>query len=420
MSLKFSRLGARQKESDIARLMTIALQRPDLLSLAAGFTDNATLPLPELTEIATLLNEEGDQSILQYGANQGNAKLRNLMTERLQAQDRVSDSYDPDCSFITNGSQQALYLAVQTLCDAGDIVLVEGPTYFVFLEMLRGLGMEAVSMPMLASGDVDVDRLEQKLDAFAAAGEIDRVKAVYLVSYFANPSGHSVSRGCKSELLDLLGKYDGSIALFEDAAYRELYYDEPFGCESSIALAGARSVVPVFYSTTLTKSFATGLKVGYGYCTHADWLARMMAIKGQQDFGTANYNQALLAKSLETGLFDRHLALLRTSYLRKMQALDKRLGESLDDGDWSWERPEGGLYIWMSAPDGIETGFDSAFHQAAIEAGVMYVPGELCHAEGMPKNKVRLSFGVLGLDDLEAAANRFCAAANRFAASQIS
>ncbi len=399
--------------------MTVALQRPELLSLAAGFTDNATLPLPELTEIAALLNEEADQSVLQYGANQGNAKLRSLMTDRLQAQDNAA-GYDPGCSFITNGSQQALYLAVQTLCDAGDIVLVEGPTYFVFLEMLRGLGVEAVSMPMLDNGDVDVGRLADKLEAFAAAGEIDRVKAVYLVSYFANPSGHSVSRDCKRELLDLLGKYDGSIALFEDAAYRELYYGAPFDSESSIALAGARSVVPIFYSTTLTKSFATGLKVGYGYCTHADWLARMMAIKGQQDFGTANYNQALLAKSLETGLFDRHLAVLRASYFGKMQALDKRLRDTLEDGDWSWERPEGGLYIWLNAPEGIETGFESAFHEAAIDAGVMYVPGELCHADGMPKNKIRLSFGVLGLEDLETAADRFCAAANRFAASQIS
>lgn len=420
MSLKFSQLGARQKESDIARLMTVALQRPELLSLAAGFTDNQTLPLAELTEVATILGEEGDPSVLQYGANQGNPKLRTLMTNRLQTQDRVEWNYDIGCSFVSNGSQQALYLAVQSLCDVGDIVLVEQPTYFVFLEMLRGLGVEAVSMPMSANGDVDTDGLSEMLDAYAEAGEIDRVKAVYLVSYYANPSGHSVSRSCKQSVIELLEKFKGTIALFEDAAYRELYYRQPYSAESCIALAGEGSVVPVFYSTTLTKPFATGLKVGFGYCTHADWLARMMAVKGQQDFGTANYNQALLAKSLEIGLFDRHLQLLRESYLSKMEALDRNLRSALSGTDWSWERPEGGLYIWMTAPEGVETGFDSDFHQAAIEAGVMYVPGELCHAEGQPRNRVRLSFGVLGIEDLKLAADRLSFAVKEFALSTFS
>lgn len=419
MSLKFSTLGARQKESDIARLMTIALQRPELLSLAAGFTDNQTLPLAELTEVAKMLCEEEDRSVLQYGANQGNPRLRKLMTDRLQAQDCVDWLYDTNSSFVTNGSQQALYLAVQTLCDEGDIILVEQPTYFVFLEMLRGLGVEAVSIPMLENGDVDSDGLSAMLDAYSAAGDINRVKAVYLVSYFANPSGHSVTRECKNSLLSLLEKFEGKIALFEDAAYRELYYNDPFDAESCIALAGKGSSVPVFYSTTLTKPFATGLKVGFGYCTHEDWLARMMAIKGQQDFGTANYNQALLAKSLETGLFDSHLELLRNSYFEKMIALDERLNAALRRESWHWERPEGGLYIWMTAPDEIDTGFESDFHAAAIEAGVIYVPGELCHAEGYPRNRVRLSFGVLKLDDLKLAADRFCRAVSQFSASKI-
>ncbi|MDQ8185232.1 PLP-dependent aminotransferase family protein [Pelagicoccus sp. SDUM812002] len=420
MSLKFSQLGTRQTESDIARLMTAALQRPELLSLAAGFTDDRTLPLAELTEVAVSLCEEGDRSVLQYGANQGSQKLRKLMTGRLEAQDHAGWSYDLECSFISNGSQQALYLAVQTLCDPGDIVLVEQPTYFVFLEMLRGLGVEAISMPMLRNGDVDKAGLSNVLEAYAAAGNLDRVKAVYLVSYYANPSGHSVSRECKSSLLALLGKFDGTIALFEDAAYRELFYAKPFEAESSLALAGEGNDVPIFYSTTLTKPFATGLKVGFGYCTHGDWLDRMMAVKGQQDFGTANYNQALLAKSLETGLFDRHLGVLRKSYLEKIETLHIHLADTLLAQGWSWTLPEGGLYLWLMAPGDMETGFDSELHQAAIEAGVLYVPGELCNAGRSPRNWARLSFGVLGLEDLKKAADRFCFAVKHTTAMKIS
>ncbi|MBC2605505.1 PLP-dependent aminotransferase family protein [Pelagicoccus albus] len=407
MSLHFSALGSRQTESDIARLMTTALANPDLLSLAAGFTDTETLPLAELTEMANLLGEEGDKSVLQYGTNQGHLGLRKLLTERLESQDCSATSYAIENSFISNGSQQALYLAVQTLCDAGDIILVEEPTYFVFLEMLRGLGVEAVSMPMLANGDVDVEGVSGLLDFYAERGELSRVKALYLVSYFANPSGHSVSRSCKESLLNLLNSYEGRIALFEDAAYRELYYDEPCEAESFLKLLGETSSVPVFYTTTLTKPFATGLKVGYGYCNHHEWLGKMLSLKGQQDFGTSNYDQALLFKALDTGLFDRHLAGLRKSYQSKMETLHDALETALIGMQWSWEKPAGGLYLWLTAPDGVRTGFDSEFHRMAVEQGVLYVPGELCHAKKTPLNRVRLSFGVLQPDALKKAAKRF-------------
>ncbi|MBK1877162.1 PLP-dependent aminotransferase family protein [Pelagicoccus mobilis] len=400
--------------------MTLAIQQPHLLSLAAGFTDNATLPLEEISKIAVELGEQGDRSVLQYGANQGSLELREILTRRLSDQDRFETPLDVSSSLITNGSQQALYLAVQALCDEGDIVLVEQPTYFVFLEMLRGLGVEAVSMPMSSNGDVDVDGLKAQLSNFEKAGKINRVKAVYLVSYYANPSGHSVSRSCKSGVLKALEAYGGQIALFEDAAYRELYYETPFESESCLALSEGAESVPVFYSTTLTKPFATGLKVGFSYCTHAEWLARMLAIKGQQDFGTANYNQALLARAFKKGVFDSHLSMLRKSYHEKMVVLDSVLSGPLSEVGWTWERPSGGLYLWLTAPEGTETGFDSDFHKAAIEAGVLYVPGELCHAQVEPRNKVRLSFGVLSGEELVQAAERFLAAVKRFSLAEIS
>lgn len=414
MSLTFSKLGARQVESDIARLMTMALERPELLSLAAGFTDTETLPLEEIAEAAAALGQEGDRTILQYGSNQGRLSLRQRLTARLAQQDGVAMSrsaYRLQRSFISNGSQQALYLAAQTLCDPGDIVLVEQPTYFVFLEMLRGLGVKAVSMPMLASGDVDAAGLDSQLRDYEKSGQLDRVKAVYLVSYYANPSGHSLSRSCKKAVVDLLGGYDGRIALFEDAAYRELYYERPFEAESCVALSQEGQRVPVFYTSTLTKPYASGLKVGYGYCTHDDWLGRMLSVKGQQDFGTPHFNQALFDRVLETGAFDRHLERIRKSYFQKMDTLDQALRREPDLADWQWERPLGGLYLWVQAPGGASTDFESIFYANAIEAGVMYVPGHLCHAERAARDQARLSFGVLDPPDLQEAAKRFARAA---------
>lgn len=413
MPLKYSKLGGRQTESDIARLMTVALQRPDLLSLAAGFTDNASLPLDEVTRVAAELRARGDFSALQYGPNQGREDLRAILSRRLEAQDGAPEgSCRSENSVLTNGSQQALYLAIQTLCDPGDVVLVEQPTYFVFLEMLRGLGVEAVSMPMTYDGEVDTDGLREQLEAYRKSGDIARVKAVYLVSYFANPSGHSVAEGAKRAIARMLHGLGGQIALIEDAAYRELSYAEPFPAVSCLEAARGLDVA-VLYTTTLTKPFATGLKVGFGYCSDADWLARMLAVKGQQDFGSAHYPQALFARIFEKGLFDECLERLRRVYLEKMDALDATLRRELDGLGWSWRRPEGGLYLWLRSPDGQRADFESEFHRSCIEAGVMYVPGDLCHAGGAGRDCVRLSFGVLPLGALAEAGRRFAVAARR-------
>ena len=417
MSFQLSKLGSRQKESDIARLMTTALQRPELLSLAAGFTDNRSLPLADVSSIAAKLGAKQDPSILQYGPNQGHVGLRKLLTARLMEQDRLAaDAGCVGSSLITNGSQQALYLAVQTLCDPGDIVFVEQPTYFVFLEMLQGLGVRAEPLPMLDSGEVDVAAFAAHLEALPVDGELQRVKAVYLVSYFANPSGHSVAASSKRSLVELLARFKGrrDIALLEDAAYRELFYDAPHGAESLIHSAKALGV-PAFYTTTLTKPFASGLKVGYGYATDSDWLASMLAIKGQQDFGSAYYPQAIMAEAISSGKFDEHLACIRPIYREKAACLDAVLSGVLRERGWEWERPQGGLYLWLKAPEGVETHFDSRFHQLCIEEGVMYVPGDLCFAKRDQRNRIRLSFGVLDPDSLKEAGARFIRAAAKMA-----
>jgi len=201
MKPTLSQLGRRQRPSDISRLMSAALERPDMLSLAAGFTDNASLPLKEVQSIVGDFGEfdaERSKSVLQYGSTRGRDRLREILAERIQKMDASeSTAWDASQLMVTNGSQQQLYLAMQTLCDPGDIVLVERPTYFVFLEMLDGLGIEARSMPMTDGGDVDIDGLRETISEMKRSGEFERLKAVYLVSYYANPSGHSVSGEAK-------------------------------------------------------------------------------------------------------------------------------------------------------------------------------------------------------------------------------
>lgn len=413
MRAKLSELGSRQKPSDITRLMAIALEQPDMLSLAAGFTDNESLPIEDVREIVGEIADSGSvgKATLQYGANKGREDLRSFLKKRIQLFDTIDGNrLDDERLFISNGSQQALYLAIQTLCDPGDYVLVEQPTYFVFLEILQGFGVNALPMPMEAGGEVDVKGLERLLGQAESDGILEKIKALYLVSYFSNPSGHCVSEKVKSDLGDLLSRQKETIAVIEDAAYRELFYQAPFESRSSLALESFGNL-PVLYTSTLTKPYASGLKVGYSYCSDTDWLNSMLNVKGQQDFGTANFAQAIVERALVSGRFDTHLKALRVLYENKMRTLHESLGHSLNSLGWKWDQPLGGLYLWLQSPNGMRTDAESPFHASCIENGVFYVPGDLCFAGKGIGDRIRLSFGALNTDEIQEAARRFLVAA---------
>ncbi len=422
VDLGLSALGRRARPPAITALMKTALETPGLLSLAAGFTDNATLPATEVAEaLRGLTAGAADKEFLQYGTNAGRPGLRAALAARLLRQDgRDEAAADPAAVaalagrfFVTNGSQQALYLAIQTLCEPGDIVLVDRPSYFVFLELLGGLGVEARSLPVDPAGRLDATALRAKLAAMRADGSRARLKAVYFVSWFSNPSSRTLDAAQARELAEALRAEDCVIPVIEDAAYRELGYDEAAArIRPGVLGDAAWEGFPRLYTSTLTKPFASGLKVGYGVCDHDGWRSAMLHAKGHHDFGTANFAQALLERALEGGAFDAQLAILRRAYREKRDALNAALeAGGLRARGWRWSVPEGGLYLWLEGPAGLDTGGESAFCRACLREGVLYVPGELCHGDDAPKNTVRLSFGVLAPEKLAEAGARFCRAA---------
>jgi 2-aminoadipate transaminase len=415
--VSFSTLGQRAEPPTIARLMSMALEERGLLSLAVGFTDNKTLPINAVrTTIESLAQQSPDPEYLQYGTNQGRPGLRRLLAERLVAAEPALETNEVSNGLmVTNGSQQALYLAMQVLCDPGDIVLVDRPSYFVFLEMLTGLGVQARSLPVDANGLIDGEGLRRLLIAMEERGETKRLKAVYFVSYFSNPSARSLAEDEKNTVAEVLTERGLIVPVLEDAAYRELYFHQPYTARSVLGLP-AWNAFPKFYLSTLTKSFATGLKVGYGYCSEQTWLKKMLHVKGHHDFGTANFNQAVFERVLADGGFEAHLARIRPAYEAKMRCLHSALAtEGLMALDWRWIEPTGGLYLWLEAPPTFDTSMDSAFCHACIREGVLYVPGDLCFGDDAPKNYVRLSFGVLDARDLAEAGRRFVTVARRFA-----
>ena len=393
-----SKMGQRTGVPPISWLMQTALTRPKLISLAAGFTDNATLPV-ELSR--KLLNDilrspKTGQPALQYGVTAGTENLRQLTATHLQKLDGGHDrAHSPERVIITGGSQQLLYMTLEALCDEGDIVLVEDPTYFVFLSILQSRGIKARGVKLERDG-IDLTHLEKVLERLKKSGELHRVKALYLVTYFQNPTGATTSLAKKSAALKLLKKFERAaghpIYLLEDAAYRELRFDHGDDVPTALTLPGAERVI---YTGTYSKPYAPGARLGFGILPEPIFTA-VQRIKGNHDFGSANLLQQLLAGALASGLYDKHVAKVRKNYAKKAAVMKRALAEHFPANVEIWESG-GGLYFWARLPKGVSAGVKSKVFQAALKADVLYVPGELCYADDSsrtkPDNEMRISFG---------------------------
>lgn len=419
---RLSQLGNRvaAHEPVITRLMTEALARPNLLSLAAGFTDNVVLPGDLIAESVKRLEHQLPRNAhLQYGMNQGRPELRAQVARLLASYPGEAGlGLSTDQVIIGNGSQQILYMSAQLFCNPGDIVLVEAPSYFVFLELLKGLGLRPRSLPTTPEGRVDFGRLRELFEVWQKTGELNRVKLLYFMGVYANPSSRCWHEEDKRALGRFLRDLPFALPVIEDMAYRELFFRSPWPARSILSMPEWEGL-PALYTGTFTKPFATGLKVGFAAALEGDWISHLSRIKGHQDFGTNHFTQALIEDVIREGLYDAHLATVRPHYADKMHVLDAALREAgLPELGWRWEIPQGGLLMWAIAPEGFDTGLDSPFCQACLEHAVIYVPGDLCFAEEQPRNAVRLSFGVLDLPELKEAAHRFVAAARAVTAGR--
>jgi len=406
-------MGQRAAEPPISWLMHAALSRPKLISLAAGFTDNASLPTAEARAALdqVLRSPRTGRTALQYGVTAGDPTLRRLTARHVQTLDGVTahDKYhSPERLLITSGSQQLLYMTTEALCDEGDIVLVEDPTYFVYLGILQSRGLRARGVRLERDG-LELAHLEKVLTSLKRRGELRRVKMLYLVSYFQNPTGVTACFEKKCAMLKLLEKFERAaghpIYLLEDAAYRELRFA---GKDVPSALTVRSAAERVIYAGTFSKPFATGVRVGYGILPEP-LLTTVKHIKGNHDFGTANLLQQLSVQTLASGIYGRHVARLQKRYAHKARVMKQALEEHFPPSVEWWE-PEGGLYFWARAPRHIATGVTSNVFKTALKNDVLYVPGELCYAEDAtrrkPNHEMRLSFGSASEADIRTGIRR--------------
>lgn len=408
----FSQIAQRTEEPPISWLMRLTLDHPKLISLAAGFTDNESLPVAGAHALLREILGSGKtgRPALQYGSTQGDQKLRDLTARHLQSEDgsRNERAYAAGRLLITHGSQQLLYLVTECLCDPGDIVLVEDPTYFVYLSIAQSRGLKCRGVTLREDG-IDLSQLERVLESLRRSGELKRVKMLYLVSYFQNPSGVTTSLARKAEALNLLRRYEKAaghpLYLLEDAAYRELRFTAK-DIPSALTLKGGTD--RVIYAGTYSKPFATGARVGFGLLPEPLFTAALR-VKGNHDFGTANLLQQLLARALDSGRYRSHLETLRARYAGKAQTMVKAIRTHFPEAV-NWEVPAGGLYVWAKLPKAATSGVKSKLFKTALRRDVLYVPGGLCYADDptrpKPDHEMRLSFGGATEPDINAGIRR--------------
>ena len=357
-------------------------------------------------------DRDAAQAALQYGTTPGYPPLRESLLDRdWTADGPYSAAPRPSIEqvVVTAGSNQLLHLVGESLLDPGDIVLCTAPTYLVVLGTFSNLGARTYGVAADEHG-MAPEALEEALRRIDAAGELDRVKCVYLTPYFDNPRGVCMPLERRRRVVELAKRWSRPAAkasfadriyVIADAAYRELRY-------AGEDIPGTRTVDDegdtVVVAGTFSKSFSPGIRVGWGILPK-QLVEPVCNQKGNFDFGSPNLNQHLMSRVLRTGLFEPHVQQLREHYRVKLKtmldAADRFLGPL---PGVTWGRPAGGLYVWVRLPREIAAGPSGRLFDAAVCKGVLYVPGEYCYAsEGEPveRNTMRLSFGVKSCEEIQ-------------------
>ncbi len=405
-NLPFNSRAQRTGDSPIAGLMKKTVEDPEILSLAAGFVDQPTLPNDLMKKaIDDLFSESSTaQRALQYGITPGLRDLRLALAARLEK--LGIENVDPECIVISNGGQQSLFTVTETMVDVGDVVLVEDPTYFVYMDVLNAAGAKVMGVSTDEEGMVP-EALEARLKEIKAAGLRDRLKILYVMSYYANPKGCNMSEERRRKLYEIYTREcdaNGQFLLIEDASYRDLYLE---GKDEPYIKSFDKNNELVFTQGTFSKAFAPGLRLGWSYMPPSVHQA-VCRQKACQDFGSSNMNQSLMANLLKSGSYEVAAERFRDRYRKKRDVMINALKEYWPD-DTDILYPFGGLYVWVSIP-GIDTDPGSEFLNKVLEKKVLYVPGYYCFCEDTqepkPTNSMRLCYGSVGIDEMPEALKR--------------
>jgi 2-aminoadipate transaminase len=344
-----------------------------IYSFAGGYPSAETFPMEEISKTVSEVIAKYGGKAFQYGATQGVMELREAVARRCSVPvERVQ---------ITSSSQQGIDVCTRILVDPGDVVLTSSPSY---LGALQSFCSYRADIRGVAHVD-DIDAYRQAWENVIAQSKQDgkRVKFLYMIPDFQNPSGESLSVQERQMLVDLAQRHD--FLIVEDSPYRELRYEGEH-IPTMYSLAPDR----VIHLGSFSKIFAPGFRLGW-VLAHPDILDKIYVCKQSLDLCPPILDQYVAAEFLDSGRLDANLAKTIELYRSKRDLLLSLLEEHMPE-NVKWTHPEGGLFLFLSMPES----FDAVkFYDIALDAGVAYVAGEFFHPDRSGKNTMRLNFSFM-------------------------
>jgi len=366
---ELARRMSRVQASTIREMLKIT-ERPDVLSFAGGLPAPEAFPADALAQAhADVLSRDADAA-LQYGPTEGFTPLRAWIAARMTRRGLPAQT---DQVIITTGSQQGIDLVGKALLDPGDLVVVDSPSYLAALQCFTMYEARFASIPSDEEG-IRVDELE-------AALKREKVKLIYLVPTFQNPRGTTLSMARRARIAELAREHD--VTVLEDDPYGELRYRGT----ALPPIAGLDPRAPVIYLGTFSKTLAPGLRLGYAV-GHEEMLRAMTIAKQAADLHSSSLSQRAVAHMLQTFDYDGHLRELQKIYGERLAAMLASLERSLPSGT-GWTRPEGGLFVWVKLPGGLDA---QDLFADALRENVAFVPGAPFFAGEPDRGTLRLNF----------------------------
>jgi 2-aminoadipate transaminase len=351
-----------------------------IYSFAGGYPSADTFPLEAIQQtIAEVIAKYGAKAF-QYGATQGVPELRAAVAKRYGVPvERVQ---------ITSSSQQGIDVCTRVLVNPGDVILTSSPSYLGALQSFRSYRADIRGVAHNENIEEFQAAYEQMIAQVSDEGK--KIKFLYMIPDFQNPSGESLTLEERKMLVALAEKYD--FLIVEDSPYRELRYEG-----AHIPTMYSLSSDHVIHLGSFSKIFAPGFRLGWAIA-HPDILDKIYVCKQSLDLCPPILDQYVAAEFLSSGRLDENLKKSVALYKGKRDLLLSLLNEHMPQGV-KWTHPEGGLFLFLTMPEGFEA---VKFYDKSLDAGVAYVAGEFFHPDGSGKNTMRLNFSFMTEEKIRA------------------
>ena len=373
MAVKYAKRMDLFKKSELGEILKL-IEQPDIISFAGGLPASELFPVEEMKKVSVKVLDENGEEALQYSGSQGYLPLRNHIAKRMNEKNKTNVKAED--ILVTSGSQQALDFAGNVFLDEGDIVLCESPSYLGALNAFKGYKPNVMEVPTDKEGMI-TEELEKILK------ENDKVKFIYVIPDFQNPTGISWSLERRKKFMDVINKYE--IPVIEDNPYGELRYEGEF--LPSLKSFDTKGLV--IYLGTFSKIFCPGYRLGWT-CASKDILSKFIICKENSDLQTSTIGQRELSKYIDDYDLDAHVEKIKSTYKKRRDLMLDCMEKEFPQGV-SFTHPQGGLFTWVKLPEKLNA---QELMEKCVENKVAYVPGGFFFPEGNKENYFRLNYSI--------------------------